>query len=150
MSPLNHFTVSLSLRDPVRGEDYWAFFLKTLSLSEGMMEFVRWLKCLNPWTKSYGVIIQMKPSCPYILRIEIWLFLSNFAFGHIWQRKGYWVKQLWSFRSLTHRNKEVMKLFTGVELFWVVKLVRWQEFAQKFAVDIREGSHIVGKTWRNF
>ena len=24
------------------------------------MEFVRWLKCLNPWTKSYGVIIQMR------------------------------------------------------------------------------------------
>ena len=39
-----------------------------------------------------------------------------------------------------------MKLFTGVELVRVVKLVRWQEIAKKFAVDIREGSHIVGKT----
>ena len=40
----------------------------------------------------------------------------------------------------------MMKLFAGVELVRVVKLVRWQEFAKKFAVDIREGSHIVGKT----
>ena len=49
-------------------------------------------------------------------------------------------------RCLTYRNIKVMKLFTGVELVRVVKLVRWQEFAKKFAVDIREGSHIVGKT----
>ena len=40
----------------------------------------------------------------------------------------------------------MMKLFAGVELVRVVKLVRGQEFTQKFAVDIREGSHIVGKT----
>ena len=39
-----------------------------------------------------------------------------------------------------------MKLFAGVELVRVVKLVRGQEFTKKFAVDIRKGSHIVGKT----
>ena len=38
-----------------------------------------------------------------------------------------------------------MKLFAGVELVRVVKLVRGQEFAKKFAVDIREGGHIVEK-----
>ena len=43
-----------------------------------------------------------------------------------------------------------MKLFAGVELVRVVKLVRWQEFAQKFAVDIRESSHVVRKTRGNF
>ena len=40
----------------------------------------------------------------------------------------------------------MMKLFAGVELVRVVKLVRGQEFAKKFAVDIRVGGHIVGKT----
>ena len=39
-----------------------------------------------------------------------------------------------------------MKLFAVVELVRVVKLVRGQEFTQKFAVDISEGSNIVGKT----
>ena len=39
----------------------------------------------------------------------------------------------------------MMKLFAGVELVRVVKLVRGQEFAKKFAVDIREGGHIVEK-----
>ena len=43
-----------------------------------------------------------------------------------------------------------MKRFAGVELVPVVKLVRWQEFTQKFAVDIGKGSHIIGKTCRNF
>ena len=38
-----------------------------------------------------------------------------------------------------------MKLFASVELVRVVKLVRGQEFAKKFAVDIREGGHIVEK-----
>ena len=40
----------------------------------------------------------------------------------------------------------MMKLFASVELVRVVKLVRGQEFAKKFAVDIRVGGHIVGKT----
>ena len=44
----------------------------------------------------------------------------------------------------------MMKLFACVELVRVVKLVRGQEFAKKFAVDIREGSQVVGKTRRNF
>ena len=44
----------------------------------------------------------------------------------------------------------VMKRFAGVELVRVVILVRRQEFAKKFAVAIREGSHIVGKTRGNF
>ena len=39
----------------------------------------------------------------------------------------------------------MMKLFAGVELVRVVKLVRGQEFAKKFAVDIREGGHVVEK-----
>ena len=39
-----------------------------------------------------------------------------------------------------------MKLFAGVERIRVVIFVRWEEFTKKFAVDIREGSHIVGKT----
>ena len=43
-----------------------------------------------------------------------------------------------------------MKRFAGVELVRVVILVRRQEFAKKFAVAIREGSHIVGKTRGNF
>ena len=51
--------VSLTLKSPIRGEDYWAFILKTLSLSEGMMEFC------NLWTKFCEVTIQMKPPCPY-------------------------------------------------------------------------------------
>ena len=72
------------------------------------------------------------------------------AFCHIWQRKGKRTKHVWSFRRLTHRNKEVMKLFAGVELVWVVKLVRWQEFAETFVVDIREGSHVVRKTRSSF
>ena len=40
----------------------------------------------------------------------------------------------------------MMKLFAGVEGIRVVIFVRWEEFTQKFAVDIREGSHVVGKT----
>ena len=43
-----------------------------------------------------------------------------------------------------------MKLFAGVELVRVVKLVRGQEFAKKLTVDIRKGGHVVGKTRRNF
>ena len=40
----------------------------------------------------------------------------------------------------------MMKLSAGVELVRVVKLIRWEEFTKKFAVDIREGSNVVGKT----
>ena len=59
-------------------------------------------------------------------------------------------EELWWTSCLTHRNIKVMKLFAVIELVRVVKLVWGQEFTKKFAVDIREGSHIVGKTWRNF
>ena len=143
--------VSLTLKSPIRGKGYWAFILKTLYPSEGTMEFC------NLWTKFCEVTIQMKPPCLYF-HMVLFVFSAFYkrnleilvAFCHIWQRKGYRTKHFWSFRRLTHRNKEVMKLFTGVELVWVVKLVRWQEFAETFVVDIREGSHVLRKTRWNF
>ena len=78
----------------------------------------------NLWTKFCEVTIQMKPPCLYF-HMAYYSFFQHFkkrnleilvAFCHIWQRKGYRTKHFSSFRSLTHRNKEVMKLFAGVEL----------------------------------
>ena len=53
------------------------------------MEFCKELLLLSLWTKSYGVTIQMKPLNLYfhmvLLVYEIWDFLLNFVFGHLWQ-----------------------------------------------------------------
>ena len=62
------------------------------------MEFCKELLLLSLWTKSYGVTIQMKPLNLYfhmvLLVYEIWGFLSNFVFGHLWQWKAFSVSRV--------------------------------------------------------
>ena len=68
--------VSLTLKSPIRGEDYWAFILKILSLPKGMMEFC------NLRTKFCEVTIQMKPPCLYFQMV---LFVSKILNNEIWE-----------------------------------------------------------------
>ena len=53
-------------------------------------------------------------------------------------------------KLISYRNAEVMKKRAGDELVRVVVLVRWEQLTQKFIVDIRGGSQVVRKTWRDF
>ena len=64
-----------------------------LNTTNDLYFFLLTLARVSPWTKPYGVTIQMKPLYLYLHMVllvfqdftkQIWDFLLNFTFGHIW------------------------------------------------------------------